>query len=60
VARVMLDTGRYVTEGLSFELCGDRFVSSDLWVAFPDNQPSSNDLGKGVTLSYAVGKASGH
>ncbi|KAF5382465.1 hypothetical protein D9615_002732 [Tricholomella constricta] len=34
--------------------------SSDLWVAFPKAQPSSTDLGKTVTLSYAVGQASGH
>lgn len=33
--------------------------SSDLWVAFPGNQPSSNNLGKSINLAYAVGTASG-
>ncbi|KAG6856242.1 hypothetical protein H0H87_006175 [Tephrocybe sp. NHM501043] len=33
--------------------------SSDLWVSFPDAQPSSTDLGEAITLSYAVGAATG-
>ncbi|KAG5644773.1 hypothetical protein DXG03_007681 [Asterophora parasitica] len=31
--------------------------SSDLWVAFPQAQGQSTDLGKSVTLAYAVGQA---
>jgi len=35
--------------------------SSDLWVHFGSSSPSSmKDTGKQVTLSYAVGKATGH
>ncbi|RDB14818.1 Aspartic protease 6 [Hypsizygus marmoreus] len=34
--------------------------SSDLWVAFPKEQPQAKDVGKGVTLAYAVGQASGN
>ncbi|KAF8073928.1 aspartic peptidase domain-containing protein [Lyophyllum atratum] len=34
--------------------------SSDLWVNFPNTQPTSTDLGKSVTLAYAVGQASGN
>lgn len=33
--------------------------SSDLWVSFPGNSPSTTDLGKTLTLPYAVGSASG-
>ena len=33
--------------------------SSDLWVNFPGTVPSTTDMGKSVTLAYAVGKASG-
>ncbi|KAF9454879.1 acid protease [Macrolepiota fuliginosa MF-IS2] len=33
--------------------------SSDLWAAFPSNQPSVTDLGKTVSLNYAVGKVGG-
>lgn len=33
--------------------------SSDLWVNFPTTTPQTEDLGKGVTLNYAVGAASG-
>ncbi|KAF9464127.1 aspartic peptidase domain-containing protein [Collybia nuda] len=34
--------------------------SSDLWAAFPKEQPVSKDTGTGVTLAYAVGRASGN
>ncbi|KAG6829511.1 hypothetical protein H0H92_004313 [Tricholoma furcatifolium] len=34
--------------------------SSDLWINFPDQQPSSTDLGKAITLAYAVGSAEGY
>ncbi|KAF8349191.1 aspartic peptidase A1 [Amanita rubescens] len=33
--------------------------SSDLWVNFPGQTPSTTDLGKSLTLDYAIGKASG-
>ncbi|KAJ7078652.1 aspartic peptidase A1 [Mycena epipterygia] len=33
--------------------------SSDLWVSFPGTVPSTTDLGKSLSLSYAVGSASG-
>ncbi|KAI4520714.1 acid protease [Schizophyllum commune Loenen D] len=33
--------------------------SSDLWVSFPNDQPDAKDLGKSVSLSYAVGNAQG-
>ncbi|THV03007.1 acid protease [Dendrothele bispora CBS 962.96] len=34
--------------------------SSDLWVNFPGTVPSTTDLGKGITLNYAIGAASGN
>ncbi|KAK2459695.1 hypothetical protein APHAL10511_008340 [Amanita phalloides] len=34
--------------------------SSDLWVNFPGQIPSTTDIGKPVTLEYAIGKASGN
>ncbi|KAJ7673535.1 aspartic peptidase domain-containing protein [Mycena rosella] len=34
--------------------------SSDLWVSFPGTAPSTTDLGKSLSLSYAVGSASGN
>ncbi|KAJ7451632.1 aspartic peptidase A1 [Mycena latifolia] len=34
--------------------------SSDLWVNFPGTVPSTTDLGKSISLSYAVGSASGN
>ncbi|KAF5343209.1 hypothetical protein D9758_013441 [Tetrapyrgos nigripes] len=34
--------------------------SSDLWANFPQTQPTSNDLGKGLTLNYAIGAAGGN
>lgn len=37
----------------------DALVSSDLWAAFPKDQPNSQDTGTAVTLAYAVGKAAG-
>ena len=33
--------------------------SSDLWVSFTGSQPTTQDLGKSLTLSYAVGSATG-
>ncbi|KAJ7758112.1 aspartic peptidase A1 [Mycena maculata] len=33
--------------------------SSDLWVSFPGTAPSTTDTGKSLSLSYAVGSASG-
>ncbi|KAG7445719.1 aspartic peptidase A1 [Guyanagaster necrorhizus] len=33
--------------------------SSDLWVNFPDTTPTTTDTGKSLTLSYAIGSASG-
>ncbi|KAM6494075.1 aspartic peptidase A1 [Amanita muscaria] len=33
--------------------------SSDLWVNFPGQTPNTADLGKSLTLNYAIGKASG-
>ncbi|KAJ7079760.1 aspartic peptidase A1 [Mycena belliarum] len=33
--------------------------SSDLWVNFPKTTPPTKDLGKSLSLSYAVGSASG-
>ncbi|KAL0565110.1 hypothetical protein V5O48_016923 [Marasmius crinis-equi] len=33
--------------------------SSDLWVNFPSTAPSSKDLGKSLSLAYAIGSASG-
>ncbi|KAF9262852.1 acid protease [Marasmius fiardii PR-910] len=33
--------------------------SSDLWVDFPGTPPSTTDLGKSLSLSYAIGSASG-
>jgi len=33
--------------------------SSDLWVSFPGTVPSTTDAGKSLSLSYAVGSASG-
>ncbi|KAJ6585305.1 acid protease [Mycena capillaripes] len=34
--------------------------SSDLWVKFPGTPPSTTDTGKSLSLSYAVGSASGN
>jgi len=34
--------------------------SSDLWVHFPGTAPSTTDTGKSLSLSYAVGSASGN
>ncbi|KAF8650170.1 hypothetical protein AX16_005404 [Volvariella volvacea WC 439] len=34
--------------------------SSDLWVHFPGPQPQATDMGKQVTLNYAIGRAAGH
>ncbi|KAF8635935.1 hypothetical protein AX15_000106 [Amanita polypyramis BW_CC] len=34
--------------------------SSDLWVNFPSQPPSTTDLGKSITLDYAIGRASGN
>ncbi|KAJ7704727.1 aspartic peptidase A1 [Mycena olivaceomarginata] len=34
--------------------------SSDLWVHFPGTPPTTTDTGKGLSLSYAVGSASGN
>ncbi|KAJ7486167.1 aspartic peptidase A1 [Mycena galericulata] len=34
--------------------------SSDLWVSFPGTAPSTTDTGKSLSLSYAVGSASGN
>jgi len=34
--------------------------SSDLWVHFQNGPPQTTDLGKSVTLAYAVGKAQGN
>jgi len=34
--------------------------SSDLWVNFPGTPPSTTDLGKSLTLNYAIGAASGN
>ncbi|KAJ6549499.1 aspartic peptidase domain-containing protein [Mycena sp. CBHHK59/15] len=34
--------------------------SSDLWVSFPGTAPTTTDLGKSLSLSYAVGSASGN
>jgi hypothetical protein len=34
--------------------------SSDLWVSFPNAIPSTTDLGKSVSLAYAVGSANGN
>ncbi|PFH53414.1 hypothetical protein AMATHDRAFT_73587 [Amanita thiersii Skay4041] len=34
--------------------------SSDLWVNFKNQQPTTKDLGKAITLEYAIGKASGN
>lgn len=62
LARVMLDTGRYAISlswTKSQRRISDAFISSDLWAAFPKDQPVSKDTGTGVTLAYAVGKASG-
>jgi len=40
--------------------CSGQLHSSDLWVHFPSSTPSSaKDMGKQITLSYAVGKAGG-
>lgn len=33
--------------------------SSDLWVNFPGTVPTTKDMGKSLTLSYAIGAASG-
>ncbi|KAG7088168.1 hypothetical protein E1B28_012189 [Marasmius oreades] len=33
--------------------------SSDLWVNFPGSPPQTTDLGKSLSLSYAIGSASG-
>ncbi|KAJ7791230.1 acid protease [Mycena olivaceomarginata] len=35
-------------------------ISSDLWVHFPGTPPTTTDTGKGLSLSYAVGSASGN
>jgi hypothetical protein len=42
-------------------LQSDSSISSDLWVSFPQPSAAANvkDTGKSLTLSYAVGKASG-
>jgi len=34
--------------------------SSDFWVHFPNGPPPTKDLGKSITLTYAVGKANGN
>ncbi|KAF8895612.1 aspartic peptidase A1 [Infundibulicybe gibba] len=34
--------------------------SSDLWAHFPAQLPQSTDMGKSLTLAYAVGKATGN
>ncbi|KAJ6584096.1 aspartic peptidase A1 [Mycena vulgaris] len=34
--------------------------SSDLWVSFPGTAPTTTDLGKSLSLSYAVGSAAGN
>ncbi|KAJ7914476.1 aspartic peptidase A1 [Mycena leptocephala] len=34
--------------------------SSDLWVSFPGTPPTTTDTGKSLSLSYAVGSASGN
>jgi len=34
--------------------------SSDLWVNFPGTAPQTTDLGKSITLNYAIGAASGN
>ncbi|GLB38616.1 putative peptidase A1 family protein [Lyophyllum shimeji] len=34
--------------------------SSDLWASFQNAQPTGTDLGKAVSLAYAVGKAAGN
>ncbi|KAF7364913.1 Aspartic peptidase A1 [Mycena venus] len=34
--------------------------SSDLWVHFPGTPPTTTDTGKGLSLAYAVGSASGN
>jgi predicted aspartyl protease len=34
--------------------------SSDLWVNFPGTAPTTTDLGKSVSLNYAIGAASGN
>jgi hypothetical protein len=61
LARVLLDTGRYISlSDVVYILSQSSFcISSDLWVAFPGAEPQTTDLGKGVTLAYAVGSATG-
>lgn len=56
--RVLLDTGRSVVRHLKSGI-SDPYSSSDLWVNFPGQTPSTTDLGKSVSLDYAIGKAGG-
>ena len=57
--RVLLDTGRSVVVRHSKSDISDPYSSSDLWVNFPGQTPSTTDLGKSVSLDYAIGKAGG-
>lgn len=62
IVPVMLDTGRCAITAPPHKLILNqrkKLVSSDLWVNFPDTTPSTTDLGKSLSLGYAVGSASG-
>ena len=59
---VLLDTGRCARLQAANSYANMHAIpSSDLWVHFRDTPPVSNmkDLGKSITLAYAVGKAPG-
>lgn len=59
---VLLDTGRYEQKYLRARWISNLLNlirSSDLWSAFPEDQPSITDLDESVSLSYAVGKVTG-
>lgn len=54
---ILLDTGRYREVALSLMLLAEILHSSDLWVT--GSVPTAKDVGKKVSLNYAVGNAHG-